>query len=121
MTLARLLARCPDALEADFQRFYQLDIAELYGGCMPVRRAANLAGNLPPGAACWAALGVDAAWEQHSHILADLYDAIAQIAGAKGVKYPRPADARKRREREDRAAQRALRRMKRRKRPRLNP
>jgi hypothetical protein len=40
-----------EAVEADFQRYYGMDVGELYTGRMKPLRAARLAHQLPPGAA----------------------------------------------------------------------
>ena len=48
-----------EAVEADFQRFYGLDLGELWTGEMGPRRAARLASQLPPGAAIYRPDGLD--------------------------------------------------------------
>ena len=42
-----MLATAPDALEADFQRFYGLDTDLIWTGELPANLAAALAANLP--------------------------------------------------------------------------
>ncbi len=48
-----------EAVEADFQRFYGLDLGEMWTGGMGPRRAARLASQLPPGAAIYRPDGLD--------------------------------------------------------------
>lgn len=57
-------------MEADLQRFYNLDLADMYRGLLTVRKVAVLVMNLPRGSQTWAAFGgrpavtaeVEAAW-----------------------------------------------------------
>jgi hypothetical protein len=44
-------------VEADLQRFYQLDLADMYRGALTVRKVAVLVMNLPRGAQTWMAVG----------------------------------------------------------------
>ena len=48
-----MLATAPDALEADFQRFYGLDTDLIWTGELPANLAAALAANLPRQAIIW--------------------------------------------------------------------
>lgn len=48
-----------EAVEADFQRFYGIDLGELWTGRLGPRRAARLASQLPPGAAIFRPDGLD--------------------------------------------------------------
>ena len=48
-----------EAVEADFQRFYGIDLGELWTGEMGPRRAARLASQLPPGSAIYRSEGLD--------------------------------------------------------------
>lgn len=51
-------------------RVYGLDVADLRTGALRVRRAANLAANLPPGSAVWREAGGPLAWTDEMHLLA---------------------------------------------------
>ena len=53
LTLIGMLATAPDALEADFQRFYGLNPDLIWTGELPANRAAALAANLPRQAIIW--------------------------------------------------------------------
>lgn len=55
------MARFPGHVEADLQRFYNLDLADLYRGLLTVRKVCVLVMNLPRGAATWTAIGGRAA------------------------------------------------------------
>jgi hypothetical protein len=48
-----------EAVEADFQRFYGIDLGELWTGELGPRRAARLASQLPPGSAIYRPEGLD--------------------------------------------------------------
>jgi hypothetical protein len=48
-------------LEADLQRYYQLDLADMYRGAVSVRKVSVLASNLPRGGAVGVRLGGAAA------------------------------------------------------------
>jgi hypothetical protein len=57
-------------VEADLQRFYNMDLADMYRGTVTVRKVCVLVMNLPRGSATWQALGgqvavtaeVEASW-----------------------------------------------------------
>ena len=109
----------------DFERYYKLDILDLYRGAMTVRKAAVLALNLPPGALTWQEVGADSAWTVSDFLLADAVDTLKaanyQRGGNKGQKpdpVPRPKELReqkRKREAEMERASRFLERQKRRK------
>lgn len=88
-----------EALEADFARYYQRDLLDLWRGTMTPRKAATLAVALPMGSAVWIAAGSDAAWSQETHMLAGVTDILAganwQRSDGKGPQpkpLPRPGD-----------------------------
>lgn len=64
-----MLRRAPDALRADFQHYYKLDLDDL-GGIIRVGRAADLAANMPPQAITWARLDPRMAWDTRTQLLA---------------------------------------------------
>lgn len=81
---------------------------------MTPRKTAALAFNLPPGAATWLALGVDAAWTTEAHQLATLSDILNaanwQRGGCQGSRpkpLPRPREIREASEREARVVAKA--------------
>lgn len=49
-------------MEADFQRYYGLDLLDFYRGKLSVRKTAVLALKLPQGAETWRELGGPMAW-----------------------------------------------------------
>lgn len=51
------MAKFPGQVEADLQRFYQLDLADMYRGQLSVRKVCVLVLNLPRSAATWMAVG----------------------------------------------------------------
>lgn len=86
--LADLLRRFPGAVEADLQRYYQIDLADMYRGTVTVRKVAVLVQHLPRGATTWQMLGgpgaisaeVEALWGVHLLQEYQLY----QAGGGKG-------------------------------------
>lgn len=60
------------ALEADFRRYYQIDLSGLYAGSLSVLHVAGLAAHLPLGAQVYQ--GTDASWTIEAHLLAVLAD-----------------------------------------------
>lgn len=88
-----------DALEADFERVYRIDICDLWRGHLSPRKAAVLLMGLPPGSLVWQELGEDAAWTAGEHLLAATVDALNianwQRSDGKGKQpdpLPRPRD-----------------------------
>lgn len=76
-----MLCAYPDVLRADLQRFYGLNLDDL--GCvLRVRRAADLAANLPPEARIWGKLNSACSWSTEDYLLADIADATSFIAWA---------------------------------------
>lgn len=66
-----------EALEADFQSEYHIDLLQdLSTGQLGVLRAARLAVWLPAGARVWNSAGLDKSWTAGEHMLADVFDAI---------------------------------------------
>lgn len=68
-----MLSKAPDALRADFQHYYQLDLDGL-GTTIRVRRAADLAANLPQQAQAWRRLDPRLAWDTTQRLLALIAD-----------------------------------------------
>lgn len=68
------------ALRADFQRYYNLDIDDIYGGALSVMRAADLAAYLPPGAVVWLESDSPAAWGAQEYLIATLIDDVNLFA-----------------------------------------
>lgn len=87
-----------DALEADFQAAYGIDLVDLYRGELSPRKAQVLAINLPPGSMTWQEMGVDHAWSVTDHLLAQAVDALNAAnwqragQGKQPDPIPRPAD-----------------------------
>lgn len=77
-----MLAKAPDKLRADMQRFYGLDLDQL-GVTIRVRRMADLAANLPDDAKVWGGLDPRATWDSLHHLLADIADNAAFLAWTK--------------------------------------
>ena len=78
-----MLAAAPDALEADFQRFYGLPTDGIRTGEPTATRAANLAANLPQQAMIWRRLNPRLAWDDQTYLLADIRDSLAFLAWTK--------------------------------------
>lgn len=89
-----MLAEHGTKLEADFQRFYHLDLADLYRGTLGARKAAVLAVHLPPESAVMRAEGGDGALTISEHMLRGLQYTLEmqmyQNAGGKGKKPQEP-------------------------------
>lgn len=77
-----MLANGPDALRADFQRFYGLDL-DCLGGTLRVGRVADLAANLPPDAMVWRRLDPRLEWPAWVQLLANMSDRLDFIAWTK--------------------------------------
>lgn len=92
--LGYMLAEHGTKLEADFQRFYQIDLADLYRGKLGARKAAVLAVHLPPESAVMRAEGGDGALTITEHQLRGLQYTLEmqmyQAAGGKGKKPQEP-------------------------------
>ena len=78
-----MLATAPDALEADFQRFYGLNPDLIWTGELPANRAAALAANLPRRAIIWQKINPRLAWDDQTYLLADIRDSLAFLAWTK--------------------------------------
>jgi hypothetical protein len=88
-----MLATAPDALEADFQRFYGLNPDLIWTGELPADRAAALAANLPRQAIIWQKLDPRLAWDDQTYLLADIRDSLAFLAWTKTKEASRKARA----------------------------
>lgn len=97
-----MLNRAPDRLRADMQRYYGLDLDQV-GHAIRVRRAADLAANLPEQACVWSVIDERAAWDGDRWLLAQIADSLDFLAWAQtpaaqkhGAKWdhriPRPGD-----------------------------
>jgi hypothetical protein len=76
-TLLALLREHGDAVEADLQRFYRVDLAEFYRGELSVRRLSVLVDHLPHEAATTAArLGTEPGWSLATVLTADVFHAL---------------------------------------------
>ena len=80
--LSTMLVVAPSQLRADFQRYYGLDLDEV-GYTIRVRRAADLAANLPEQAAIWRAINQQATWDTSQYLLADMADSLRFLAWTK--------------------------------------
>jgi hypothetical protein len=73
-----LLRDNEDAVEADFHRYYNLDLAELYRGELSLRKVSNLIANLPTGSATWSAINdIPYGWTLTDLLIADLFHAFS--------------------------------------------
>lgn len=114
--LVWLLREHGEAVEADFQRYYGIDLAGLWRGEITPRRVMVLAKNLPYGAQTWIAAGTDNAWTPETHLLSHvaflLEGANWQRGGGKG-KSPKPmetpGEAKRTQEKRERALKKAAR------------
>ena len=78
-----MLATAPDALEADFQRFYGLDTDLIWTGELPANLAAALAANLPRQAIIWQKINPRLAWDDQTYRLAAIPYSLAYLAWRK--------------------------------------
>ncbi|MBM0205035.1 hypothetical protein JNW90_19755 [Micromonospora sp. STR1s_5] len=94
LSLARLIRDHADAVEADLQRYYRIDLADLWRGRLTLRRLATLLRYLPVGAATLDTYGDPAAgWTRSDYLLTDVFHALT------GKPHPaRPAPVSKRRD-----------------------
>jgi hypothetical protein len=89
------LSRYPGAVEADLQRYYGIDLADMYRGRLTPRKVAVLVQYLPRGAVLWQLVGgpgaitaeEEALWGVHYLQQARMY----QAGGNKGAE-PKPRD-----------------------------
>ena len=77
-----MLAKAPDRLRADFQRFYGLDL-DMVGHGIRCRRAADLATRLPREACVWQAFDKRMEWTVTDWLLASIADNTNFIAWTK--------------------------------------
>lgn len=67
-----------DEIEADLQRYYGLDLLDLYRGRLSLRKVGVLIAHLPLGSATVAALsGAAEGWVMGDYLLADVFNATA--------------------------------------------
>ena len=63
-------------MEADLQRYYQIDLSDLYHGKLSLRRLSVLVAYLPPGSATWAAQNdITFGWSLTDFLITDLFHA----------------------------------------------
>lgn len=80
------------------QRFYGIDLLDLYRGTLSARKAYVLIQNLPPGAMLYREIDSPAAWSESSHILSMIEHTLRILAwqptdyGRRGIKVPKPMD-----------------------------
>ena len=102
--LADLVDEYGEALEADFARYYHLDLRDFLTGVDHPARALRLIGYLPEGSAFRSTLAAApdtrrkrraaAGWEEHygwtsdSYLLAAIYSAVMATGGSKDSTYP---------------------------------
>ena len=84
-----MLVRAPDALRADLQHYYRLDLDQL-GRTLRVRRAADLAANLPEQARVWARLDPALAWDARTRLLAMIADCADFVAWTRSAASQEP-------------------------------
>ncbi|MCH9277204.1 DUF5361 domain-containing protein [Bifidobacterium amazonense] len=77
-----MLAKSPDALRADFQRFYNLDLDEVGHTVRPMR-AADLAAWLPDDARIWGQFDPRAQWGTMRQLVANVADSVNFLAWTK--------------------------------------
>jgi hypothetical protein len=71
-----MLREHPDALEADLQRFYGVQLGDLWRGRLSLRRLSVLVQYLPPGSAIWAQqTGIAYGYTPTDLFVADLFHA----------------------------------------------
>lgn len=70
LSLVYLLREHGEALEADFQHHYGLELLDLYRGKISPRRAALLALKLPAGSVVWQEMGGPLAWTVQDYFAA---------------------------------------------------
>lgn len=93
--LAYALVQHKGALRADFQRYYNLNLDDA-GAAYSWRHAADLAANLPHGAALWRSVNPSLAWDDATYLLARLDYDVRQLTwmlsedGQKNVNRPQP-------------------------------
>ncbi|QWY81836.1 tail assembly chaperone [Microbacterium phage Honk] len=74
--LARLLREAPDAVDADLQRFYGVDLADYYRGELSLRRLAGFLKHLPADSAVRRlANDGDPDWTREEYLLTHVYTA----------------------------------------------
>lgn len=86
------------AVEADLQRFYGVDLLDLYRGKLSIRKLAALVSGLPRGSALHIAMsGEEALWGTSDYLLAATVDHLAvanwlfvQANSKKGARNPYP-------------------------------
>lgn len=97
-----------EAVEADFQRFYGIDLGGLWTGELGPRRAARLTSQLPPGAAIFRPEGLDSQiYSLEAQLLRTLVNMKIE---RKSERIPTADEAVKRAEGEERASEQIKRR-----------
>lgn len=70
-----LLREASDAVEADLQRFYGVDLADYWRGGLSIRRLSVFLSNLPPDSAVHRRYSSTDGWQTEHFLLADLFHA----------------------------------------------
>ena len=97
-----------EALEADFQRFYGIDLAGLWRGTITVRNVGVLALHLPPEAAVNRTGPDDSVWSTETQILVTLADMFMTfVTKGKSKRLTRPGDKKREKSMIDRIVQKA--------------
>ncbi|AYN58495.1 tail assembly chaperone [Arthrobacter phage Liebe] len=71
--LAALIRESPDTLEADLQRFYSVDLGDLWRGGLSVRRLSVLVHALPPESATARKYDTSGGWSRLEYLVADVF------------------------------------------------
>lgn len=87
----------PEEIEADFQRYYQIDLCDLFAGRLSLRRFGVLLFNLPPGATTWRVQGGRLAWSPETEAALMVRHAIQQFQegfnkNPKDIPFPAPPE-----------------------------
>lgn len=94
MALPLLLREHGEVIEADFQRYYGLDLLDLYRGRLTPRKTMALIKGLPPGSALHRAHGGDAFWSDEVAAIKQMEHRLvtALIAVNGGKRFPKPPE-----------------------------
>ena len=93
LSLAALLAEHWQAAEADLQRYYGLDLVDVFRGTLTLRKVSVLVAGLPSDSLTMSAMapalanlpepdGTPRQWSTEAHLLASVVDAVTQLTVA---------------------------------------
>lgn len=91
--LLRVVSTHPGPVEADLQRYYQVDLRDRWSGRLTLRRLLTLVLYLPDDSATAAAIRKGPHWSLRDHLIDELR---MQVAALGGVKRPEPHPTRPR-------------------------